>query len=102
MSLQSGGGGIDMGGIIHGFKTFYRTDDNPSIRPNRFVTVALLDRMDGSFEVVEREGDTVPDPFHGTDEIAGVFLTDEKQAKSEFEKRCRQLSAEGWRLYRAE
>jgi hypothetical protein len=91
-----------MAGIIHGFKTFYRTGNDPRLLPNRFVTVALVERLDDSFEVTEREGDTVPEPFHGDDELAGLFITSQQEAKSYFEKRCLELASEGWREYRGE
>lgn len=91
-----------MAGIIHDFRTFYLYSDDPRVRPNRFVTVALVDRLDGNFEVTEREGETVPEPFHGEDEVAAVFITSQQEAKGEFENRCGQLASEGWREYRGE
>ena len=92
-----------MAGIVKEFRTYYQTDEDPRFRPNRFVTVVVADRLDGTFEFTEREGDTAPEPeFHGEDELAGISIGDENAMQKQFQDRCAQLEGDGWRLYRGE
>ncbi len=96
-------GEAPMNKILHGMlKTFYRTGDDPRLRPNRYLAIALFDCQGGSFELVEREGDTVPEPFCGEDEVASSFISNQQGAKNEFDKRCQEIVSAGWREYRGE
>jgi hypothetical protein len=90
-----------MAGIFRNRKIFYRTADDPSLSPNRFASVGLLETLRGTFEVTEHEGDTLPEPFRGEDEVASVAeMADYDAARIDFEARCHQLASTGWVQYK--
>lgn len=90
-----------MAGIFRTRKIFYRIANDPTVSPNRFASVGLLETLNGTFEVTEHEGDTVPEPFRGEDEVASATgIANYDRARIDFEARCRQLVSTGWVEYK--
>jgi hypothetical protein len=92
---------LSMAGIFCNRKIFYRTASDPAVSPNRFASIALLQTLNDTFEVTEREGDTAPEPFQGEDEVAQVNGFDNYEAaRTYFEAQCRRLVLNGWIEYK--
>lgn len=90
-----------MAGIFRDRRIYYRTANDPTVSPNRFASVGLLETLSGTFELTEHEGDTVPEPFQGEDEVANATgIANYDTARVDFEARCNQLVSNGWVEYK--